>query len=424
MRRSERGSVAIQLGLMIIILGMVGLGVAITFVLYKQRQKQSATDSAAFGGATALMRGYPTHFTVESRAIAAAVGFVNGVDGVAVTVNRPPTLGSHAGDNNAVGVIVSQPQYLGLVALFREGLFQVGARAVALIGNSSLYCLLALDRTAAQAVYLQNNVIVGNPECGAAVNSNSDSAIYVRNNAEIKGPVSVHGNWPLSNNAKLAGDPVANHAPRITDPYGGVALQTLPPCTGQTSKQAGGTANLTEGRFCDGRNYTNNVTINMAPGTCFIDKTLTVGNNATLNGNQPVNGKIGVTLIINGDYPIDFSNNAQITLTVPKPGDGIYPGMAFNGPPRREIIQGATLRQQHRAEGQGRHLYPQPDPRIPQQHDDPVGRLHSVDRAHCALLQQRRSRQELRGHRRQADRQHGRSTCRIAQGAMNDRLAA
>ena len=67
---------------MIVILGMIGLGVEITFVLYKQRQMQSAADSAAMGGATALMRGYPANFSVESRAIAANVGFVNGVDDV------------------------------------------------------------------------------------------------------------------------------------------------------------------------------------------------------------------------------------------------------------------------------------------------------------------------------------------------------
>ena len=60
MLRSENGSVAIQLGLMMIfILGMVELGVEITFVLYKQRQMQSAANRAALGGATALMRGYP-----------------------------------------------------------------------------------------------------------------------------------------------------------------------------------------------------------------------------------------------------------------------------------------------------------------------------------------------------------------------------
>ena len=37
---------------------------------------------------------------------------------------------------------MSQPQYLGLVSLFREGLFQVGARAVATLGGSGTGCVL------------------------------------------------------------------------------------------------------------------------------------------------------------------------------------------------------------------------------------------------------------------------------------------
>ena len=77
-----------------VILGMIALGVQITFVLYKQRQMQSAADSAALGGTTALMRGYPANFRGRSLAVAASVGFVNGIDGVTVTVNQPPSLGS------------------------------------------------------------------------------------------------------------------------------------------------------------------------------------------------------------------------------------------------------------------------------------------------------------------------------------------
>jgi hypothetical protein len=325
MFRSERGSVAIQLGLMtIVILGMVALGVEITFVLYKHRQMQSAADSGALGGATALMRGYPADYAVESRAIAATVGFVSGVDNVTVTVNHPPTLGSHAGDSKAVEVIVSQPQYLGLVSLFREGLFQVGARAVALIGNASLYCVLALDPTAAMAAELRNNVILGNPDCGVAVNSNSDSALYLRNNASIKGPVSVHGNWHLANNATLTGDPVTNHAPTIEDPYADVTLQTIPSCTGQSGSAGNNaTVNLDPGHFCSGWNFKNNVTVNLAPGAYYIDTRLTLGNNAILNGAG------GVTLIINGNYAVTFTNNAQVNITAPATGP--YAGMAIMG---------------------------------------------------------------------------------------------
>lgn len=325
MLRSERGSVAIQLGLMTtVILGMVALGVEITFVLFKHREMQSAADSAALGGATALMRGYPADFAVESRAVAAVAGFVNGVGNVTVTVNRPPTLGPHAGNNDAVEVIVSQPQYLGLAALFREGLFQVGARAVALIGNANLYCILALDPTANRAVQLRENVIVGNPDCGIAVNSNSDSALYMRNNAEINGPVSVHGNWLLFNNAKLNGNPVTNHAPTVTDPYADVQLQTIPSCTSQSASAGNNaTVNLTPGHFCSGWDFKNNVTVNLAPGAYYIDQKIDFGNNVILNGTG------GVTLVINGNYPVTFTNNAQVNITAPSSGP--YAGLAFFG---------------------------------------------------------------------------------------------
>ena len=81
--RSRRGSVAIMMGaLLAVLMGMVALGTEITFVLYKQRQMQSAADTAALSAATALSKGYPADFTVEGRAISAASGFVDGVDGV------------------------------------------------------------------------------------------------------------------------------------------------------------------------------------------------------------------------------------------------------------------------------------------------------------------------------------------------------
>lgn len=89
MLRSERSSVAIRLGLMIIVVrGMVPLGVEITFVPYKHRQMQSAADSATLDGTVAPMRGYPADLRAKARAIAAGTGFVNGLDNVTVTVNH------------------------------------------------------------------------------------------------------------------------------------------------------------------------------------------------------------------------------------------------------------------------------------------------------------------------------------------------
>jgi len=339
--RRRRGSVAIQIGLMmIVVLGMAGLGTEITFLMFKHRQMQSAADSAALGGATALGTGFPADFVLQARAIAASGGFVHGVDAVTVAVNHPPTIGALAGDPNAVEVVVAQPQTLGMVSLFRSGLFDVGARAVAILGNTSLYCILALDPTASAAVRIENNAIVTNSSCGVAVNSSSDSALVLRNNAAINGPVSVHGDWSLSNNAQLNGSPLVNHGPVIADPYASVALQPIPSCTAQPDSGGNNaTINLNPGHFCNGWNFSNNVTVNLSPGAYYIDDRLRLRNNAVLNATG------GVTLIVNGDYAVDFSNN--VTLNITAPSTGPYAGLAFFG--LRDAAPGATQSFQNNA---------------------------------------------------------------------------
>ncbi len=77
-KSSRRGSVAIQMGmLMTVLIGMAALGTEIPYLMYKQRQMQTAADSAALGAAVALTQGYPAIAT-EADGIAAALGFTNG----------------------------------------------------------------------------------------------------------------------------------------------------------------------------------------------------------------------------------------------------------------------------------------------------------------------------------------------------------
>ena len=150
--RGRRGSVAIMMGVLLgVLIGMAALGTEITLVLYKQRQMQSAADTAALSAATALSKGYPD-FTVEGRAIAAAGGFVDGTKGITVTINRPPASGPRAGNPSAVEVIIAQPQPLNLVRLFTVTPFNVSARAVALKGAGGDFCVLATDAGSATAV--------------------------------------------------------------------------------------------------------------------------------------------------------------------------------------------------------------------------------------------------------------------------------
>jgi Flp pilus assembly protein TadG len=321
--RSREGSVAIQLGiLMMALIGMSALGAEVTFALYKHRQQQSAADSAALSAAIALTVGHPKDPALEARAIAASAGFVDGSDNTTITVNNPPAKGPYAGNSLAIEVIVSRQQMLSMVSLFQNGPFTITARSVATQGGAP-YCMLALDTSAANAIVVENNAVVSNPVCGVAANSTSSSALVLKNNAQVKGPVSVRGNWSIANNGQLSGHPLISNGPSIADPYASIGLTTVPGCTVQSG--SGGnkiTTSLSPGHFCNGWSFGNNATVNLAAGTYYIDQQLSLGNGSAINGKS-------VTLVINGNYAISFGNNNLINITAPTSGP--YAGLAFLG---------------------------------------------------------------------------------------------
>jgi hypothetical protein len=126
----------------------------------------------------------------------------------------------------------------------------------------------------------------------------------------------------------------------IADPYASVALQPIPSCTAQPDSGGNNaTINLNPGHFCNGWNFSNNVTVNLSPGAYYIDDRLRLRNNAVLNATG------GVTLIVNGDYAVDFSNN--VTLNITAPSTGPYAGLAFFG--LRDAAPGATQSFQNNA---------------------------------------------------------------------------
>jgi hypothetical protein len=105
---------------------------------------------------------YHPGFAVEARAITASLGFTDSVNGVTITPNNPPS-GPSAGNAKAVEVIVSQPETLFLVTLFRSKLFNVTARAVALPGSGT-YCALALNGGSTTGV-ISFNLSFFDPKC-------------------------------------------------------------------------------------------------------------------------------------------------------------------------------------------------------------------------------------------------------------------
>jgi len=304
-----------------IVMGMIALGTEIAFLLYKQRQMQSAADSAAFGAATALQTGHPTPL-IEARGTAASYNFVDGANGATVTVNTPPLSGSQTGVTGAVEVIIQQPQKLSIARLFTRQSYNVTARAVAKLGSGS-YCVLQLDTTSNPGFTMNNGASATLTNCGLAINSTGSSAFTMTGGTKLTTPaISVAGTASVTNGSSV--DPsnaLKTGQANVADPYGSVARPSFSGCafTGKSYGWGNSVQTLTPAVYCNGLSIGNGANILFSPGVYFIDRgSFALGGGATINGT-------GVTIVLTSSTgsnhaTMTIANGVNVTMTAPTSG--------------------------------------------------------------------------------------------------------
>ncbi len=348
--QSKNGAVAIQIALLMpVLIGMAALAIDIGFVLFEQRHMQSAADGAAFSAAMAQMAGHPIPISTEAYAVAAADGFVNGANGVTVTVNTPavspPASAADAANPSTIQVIIQQPQTLPLVGALCSlvpgskcsGTFNVAAQAVA-IGSASCTnncgCILQTDPNAPTGLSMSNGVTVNLTQCSVSVNAIGSAALSVIGGATLNAPaISIAGGVSVNNGAQINGQGSCSTncsqqtGKSVSNPY---TSETMPPSSGPsfstTTYGQGRTFNLSPGVWSGNVSIANGATVTMQPGVYFVNGgNFSVGGGATLTGT-------GVTIVLtsaNGTVTID--NGATVNLTAPT--SGATAGIAFFGNP-------------------------------------------------------------------------------------------
>jgi hypothetical protein len=323
--REDRGSVAITMGISLaVLMGMAALGTEVSFIQYKQRQMQAVADAAALSAAMADSKGFPADFKLEGQAVAASSGFVNGADSTVVTINRPPTLGAHAGNDEAIEVIIEQPQTLKLAGLFTSAKFNVNARAVVMQGKSGGgdFCILATASSAKNAVTVNNGARVTIDDCGLAVNSTGKPALAVSGGGRVDAKsVSVGGTVSVKNGGKIeAEDGVLENQPPIADPYADVNVSAPAGCNYNNLSLNWSHNGMTmmPGTYCNGLTIGNGIKVTMAPGVYYIKS-----GQFNLGGGAQVTGT-GVTIVLtkntSGYATATIGNGSKISLTAPTSG--------------------------------------------------------------------------------------------------------
>jgi hypothetical protein len=156
---SERGQ---ALALFAICLSVLMLMFALAFDaganMLQRRDQQNAADAAAIAAARYASTDIDTAREVAV-AVAAANGFVDGVDSQTVTVSSPPTRGAYAGKPKFIEVTIgsSRPSLLAGVAGVAS--WSVAARAVATNGEliDGTFSILSLHPTLCDAMLVSGN---------------------------------------------------------------------------------------------------------------------------------------------------------------------------------------------------------------------------------------------------------------------------
>ena len=146
------------------LIGFTGLGIDVASWQVTLRRMQGAADQAVFAAALASGAGETrTNFTTDAKAVTASHGFVDGQASVTVSVNQPPSQGSHTSDSSALEVIIQQPQALMFTGLFLASPLAVTARAVALASGNG--CVFFLNPASTTGVTVNGNASVMLSSC-------------------------------------------------------------------------------------------------------------------------------------------------------------------------------------------------------------------------------------------------------------------
>jgi hypothetical protein len=226
------------LALFSICLTTLMLAVALAFdagaMMLERRDQQNAADAAAIAAARYVGTD-PDKAVDVAIAVAAANGFVDGVDSQSVDVHIPPTTGPFAGENHHVEVEIGSDRPSLFAGIVGVASWPVATRAVATNGDAidGLFSILALDPAECDAMIVSgsgNLVAYGHIQ----VNSTCNNGAMRRQGG---GSITVDvdgGSCNVVGDIKDGGGQggffcVQNEgAPEIPDPLAGLPVPSVP----------------------------------------------------------------------------------------------------------------------------------------------------------------------------------------------------
>jgi Tfp pilus assembly protein PilX len=286
-RHSGQVLIIFALSLMVII-GMLGLSIDSGYLMAQRRNAQSAADASALAADKAVQLSQLDKVQATGQGYASSNGFANGGSN-SVSVNRPPTSGSRAGDSKCVETVITHNVSKFFICAVYSGTWQVTARGVACNEPTSRpYAILALDPggsgiTSGGSSYLTIND-------GGAMSDNNVDICGTASWLQADGPLDAVNGITVCSNADVDAQSQNGSSPPAADPLASVPGPTSAECGAtqpnpniQNSDPA--TITLQPGNYTNGISISgSNKTITFAPGVYCLGKDLSAssGSNGTV----------------------------------------------------------------------------------------------------------------------------------------------
>lgn len=345
--RDERGSTTLLVALSTpVVVGALGVGVDTGAWYVEKRRVQQIADSASLGAARALAGGSDL---ATAQAIALRDAARNGFSASAshtITINSPPSSGAYAGKEGAVEAIVTRPlPSLFSTFLLGDGARTVRGRTVAAVKEivdsapGAAACMLALAPTGQKAIFMNGSGSVIAQNCTMVALSSDLKALYLNGSGTIGGYTAVLRGGHYANGSGsfvFTRPPITGFTGTVDDPYAELADPELTgPCTKSSFVNSGSTVTLSPGRYCYGIRNSGSGTINLLPGTYYIDRG-NVENSSSGSIQCPTcTGDLGVTLVFTANSgftsqigSLISNGSGSVILSAPGPSTGEpYVGM-------------------------------------------------------------------------------------------------
>ena len=341
--RDEGGfSILIFVFLLPALIGVAALGTEGGLWLYTQQQLQASADSAAMSAArTYFLNPFATNanLTTQAEAVTATYGFVNGQNGVTVTVQNPPSAGTYEGKSNAIEVIVQQQKISPiLTSYWFSKTVTISSSAIALIPQE--YCVLALDPSAAGAVSVVGIAGIDLSGCGVFSDSSANFFLFDDSIEVFAGGITASNGGTVGAVGGVLDVGFINPSPTtgdaaVADPYASVTMPKPGTCVTGTSSTTPFTATtsttISQGNYCGGMVLSGTpskpITVTLNPGIYFLDEGSLTMNFATLTGTG------GVTLVFTGSGTNYATMSVQnfSTINLVAPTSGATAGMVMFG---------------------------------------------------------------------------------------------